>query len=300
MNILTQFHNKLFQRVVLKIPGKIRNKFLRVLPKPMFNSASHTLARWKFEQFMRNKLGHFYLDVDPGMVGTKDLIMKTSILNEKDITEKTDANFYLFSGYSQMLSWLTTLERYGFNLRSASAIMEFGCGSARLIRHLRCIDGIQLVGTDQSSDMIEWCSRNIPGVKFHHNDLKPPLEFAKDNTFDLIYACSVFTHIPLETQKLWIQELSRIIRPGGFLLCDVLGRINQESMLGPEEMAQLRQNGSFTLTATDERASLSTKIIGSWDVFQSRSEIIKAFSSSFKVIDYLPGPLDLLVLQKQK
>ncbi|HWR26612.1 MAG TPA: class I SAM-dependent methyltransferase, partial [candidate division Zixibacteria bacterium] len=272
--------------------------FLSVLPASVRYAISHTIARWNFERYMRGKLGHFYLQVDHGPAGKKELIMKTAILNESDVRTKTDANFYFNSGYEQMLSWLQILERHGFNVRTASAIMELGCGSARLIRHLRCIDGINLVGSDLSSEMVEWCSRNIPGIEFHQNNLKPPLEFADDDTFDLVFAGSVFTHIPIETQGLWIRELNRVIRPGGFLLCDVLGRYHQERMLGPDEMSQLRQNGAFTLTAIDKRASLSTKIIGSWDVFLLRGEVLKAFGSSFVVLDYLPRPLDLLVLQK--
>ena len=282
-------HTKITQKLVSLLPEKTRNRLLK-----------HLSSR-RFEQYMKNRLGHFYIDVDTGPIGTKELIMKTSLMNECDIKKKMDPNVYLSSGRLQIISWMNILEKSGFNIRTAGAIMELGCGTARLIRHLRCIDGVRLVGTDAQSELIEWCSRNVPGIEFHNNDLKPPLEFAENDTFDLVFAASVFTHIPIENQSSWIKELHRVIRPGGFLLCDVAGRYHRECQLSPEEIYRLNKDGVFTLTANDKGASLSTKIVGSWDIFQSRGETIKAFRQSFTVVDYIsnsPGGLDILVLQK--
>jgi SAM-dependent methyltransferase len=39
----------------------------------------------------------------------------------------------------------------------------------------------------------------------------------------LIYALSVFTHLPAPAQTAWLAELSRVLRPGGFLLLSTHG-----------------------------------------------------------------------------
>ena len=81
--------------------------------------------------------------------------MKTSLLRQEDIKEKTDADACFMSGYSVMLLWLQTLEKDGFNLRTTGAIMEFGCVFARLIRHLHCMDGVRVVASDVDAHSIE-------------------------------------------------------------------------------------------------------------------------------------------------
>jgi SAM-dependent methyltransferase len=240
------------------------------------------------------------VETDPGPVGPEEIIMKTAILRKAEVPRQLDPDRYFTLAYGQLLDWLQLLERYSFNLRALGSVLELGCGSARLIRHFRCMDGVRLVGTDVIPESVAWCQQNIPGVEFHVNDLTPPLSFAEDAAFDLAYAASVFTHIPMETRDLWIQEMYRILRPGGFLLWDVLGRYHQQRMLGKNELDQLKAQGHFTLTAKDPLASLSTQIIGSWDVFMTRAEVLKAFGSRFKVLDFIPSRLCLLVLQKPR
>jgi len=298
MKRLRKMLNKLLWPILNKFLWPIHNMFPWLIPYPRRIYLMHKVARKRFNQFMKQRLGHFMVEIDPGPVGPKELILKTAVLGEKSVQEKTNPDYYFMSGYIGMLSWMQILKRCSFNLRTASAIMELGCGSARLIRHLRCIDGIRLVGADVDPDNIAWCQLNVPGIEFNVNDLRPPLLFAEDNSFDLVFAASVFTHIPLETQHVWIEEMYRILRPGGFFLADVLGSYHQRQMLSREDMDRLKKNGQLVLDAGDDRASLSTQLIGSWDVFQTRQEVLRAFGSVFYVHDYLPGGLDLLVLQK--
>lgn len=138
----------------------------------------------------------------------------------------------------------------------------------------------------------------MPDIDFFRNSLEPPLAFAEDESFDLAFANSVFTHIPLDLQGPWIAELRRILRPGGMLICNVIGRSLQEKMLGNDDLATLRKKGHLTIDSASEKASLSTQLIGSWDVFQTMQEVLKAFRAYFHVRDYLPRPLDLLILEK--
>ena len=65
--------------------------------------------------------------------------------------------------------------------------------------------------------------RTSPFARFERNTLAPPLDF-DDESFDLVYALSVFTHLTAELQLAWRDELLRVLRPGGLLLLTTHGR----------------------------------------------------------------------------
>ena len=152
--------------------------------------------------------------------------------------------------------------------------------------------------TDANPTVIDFCRANVPGPDFHVNQLEPPLEFAEDDSFDLVYASSVFTHIPAEMQEPWLNEIKRVLRPGGVFLCTVTGRELRDVMLTPGEQRTVDQGGAITLTADNDNVSLSTKAGGSgWDIFQRRDQVIDVFGRCFDVADYISGGQDLLVLE---
>ncbi len=105
------------------------------------------------------------------------------------------------------------------------SILEWGCGPARLIRHLpTLLEGydLRLVGTDYNRETIAWCQRHLPNIEFVLNDLNPPLPFP-DDSFDVTYNFSVFTHLSEAVQKAWAAELWRVLKPGGRLICTTHG-----------------------------------------------------------------------------
>ena len=253
----------------------------------------------RFHKYVQEQLDLNYRFVEPGAIPPKELIAQTAALNEKELARQCNGDVYLETGYIEVLRIFKILTHFGINPRTIGSVYELGCGTARLLRQFRCIEGVKLVGSDVNPEMIEWCRKNLPDIEFHHNELSPPLTFAEDNSFDLMLASSVFTHIPLETQGLWLAEMQRILRPGGIFICSVLGQFHTSALLNPEEAATLAAQGSLTLTSDDDQATYSTRIGGSaWDVFQTRAEVIRVFGSYFQIVDYIPGVQDFLVLRK--
>ena len=270
-----------------------------LLPKSTVYSIKRQLQENSFQQYTKEKLGQNYRSVAPGAIPPKELIAKTAALNEEELDKQSNQDIYLETGYHEVLRVFKILEHFAINPRTIGSIYELGCGTARLLRHFRCIDGVRLVGSDVNSEMVEWCQANLPEMEFYHNELTPPLNFAEDNSFDLMLASSVFTHIPLDTQELWLAEMERILRPGGIFICSVLGNFHTSVLLSSEEQQELRKQGSFTLTSEDSQATYSTRVGGSaWDVIQTRSEVIRVFGSYFQIVDYIPGVQDFLVLRK--
>jgi SAM-dependent methyltransferase len=238
---------------------------------------------------------------NPGPVQSRELAMATSAMSAKDLDRMTDLDIYFRSAYHWMRFSMEALVKVQFDFRTVDTILEFGCGSARLLRLLRCIPNVKLIGSDMNSVCIDWCRKNIAGVEFHQNEVQPPLAFVQESTIDLIFACSVFTHIALDLQKLWLEELYRILKPGGIFLCTVLGERYIESMLSRQDQEILARDGSFELGPDHERISLSSKKTGQDDVFQTREQVLESFGSVFDVIDYLERGAklqNLLILQR--
>ncbi len=282
--------------LMLKI---IRKLAKTALPKEQVYKIKRRIEEKRFHDYLQQHLDLNYRQADPGLVPPRELIAQTAALNEEELERQCNGDVYFETGYLEVLRIFKILNHFGINLRTIGSIFELGCGTARLLRHFRVIEGVRLVGSDVNSEMVEWCQKNLAGMEFYHNDLTPPLTFVEDNCFDLMIASSVFTHIPLETQELWLGEMQRILQPGGIFICSVLGQFHVSALLSPEEAKSLQNAGSYTLTSNNAQATYSTRIGGSaWDVFQTRAEIIKVFGSYFQIVDYIPGVQDFLVLRK--
>lgn len=99
-------------------------------------------------------------------------------------------------------------------------ILEWGCGPGRIIRHLAHdppFPATSFIGSDFNSESIEWCRRYLPGIQFTVNDGEPPLALA-DQEVDIVYARSVFTHLPDRLARAWIKDLRRVVKPGGLIV----------------------------------------------------------------------------------
>ena len=281
---------------MLKIIRKIAKT---LLPKSKVYQVKRQIEENRFHKYAQEKLELNYCHLNPDLVPPKELIAQTAALDEQELEKQCNGDVYFETGYFEVLRVFKILEHFGINIRTIGSVYELGCGTARLLRHFRCIEGVRLVGSDVNPEMIEWCQANLTGIEFYHNELSPPLTFAQDDSFDLMLASSVFTHIPLETQELWLAEMQRILRPGGIFVCSVLGQFHASVLLSPQEIQNLQTKGNFTLTSDDSQATYSTRVGGSaWDVFQTRAEVIRVFGSYFQIVDYIPGVQDFLVLRK--
>ena len=120
-------------------------------------------------------------------------------------------------------------------LGELDAVLDFGCGCGRVTRYWHDFDG-GVAGSDLNGDAVEWCRTNLPFASFAPNTLAPPLAFDAQS-FDLVYALSVFTHLTEELQLAWRDEVGRVLRPGGYFLLSTHGR-SYVPRLEPDERAR--------------------------------------------------------------
>lgn len=144
--------------------------------------------------------------------------------------------WFLRSGKAGAESIRAILEKNGIATGRLKSLLDFGCGSGRVIRHWISLKGTKVYGADYNPQLIEWCRENLAFAQFEVNDLAPPLAY-EDEKFDLIYALSVFTHLPESLQHDWMKELFRVLKPGGYLVISLHGEHYLE-VLDPQSQQQ--------------------------------------------------------------
>jgi SAM-dependent methyltransferase len=102
--------------------------------------------------------------------------------------------------------------------RPMRSVMEFGSGWGRIIRCFsRDMDRQNLQGIDCMPAAIDICKTTNPYAQFRLVDPFPPTTLANDS-FDVVYAYSVFSHLSEEAHMRWLEEFKRLLRPGGLLI----------------------------------------------------------------------------------
>lgn len=143
-------------------------------------------------------------------------------------SEFKDDNYYLESAEKES----NRLIDY-FQCTQQSRILDIGCGQGRLpIGILRVIGEINYIGIDVDLKSINWCKQYIeskhPSFKFKHLNLynerynkngnKIDAGFCFDvaeNSVDIIYLFSVFSHTTEEDMRAYLIDFSRILDKGG-------------------------------------------------------------------------------------
>lgn len=111
----------------------------------------------------------------------------------------------------------------GVDMSSVASGLDFGCSSGRVVRSLAAAyPAIAWHGSDPNVPAIAWASENLPDIDFFVNDNLPPLPLA-DASLDLAYAISIWSHFEPALGLRWFEEMHRVLRPGGHLVCTTHG-----------------------------------------------------------------------------
>ena len=173
-------------------------------------------------------------------------------------------------------------------------VLEWGCGPARVIRHLPAAFGAktEVYGSDYNQDSIKWCSKSIPGVNFTLNGLEPPLPF-DSGFFDFVYSISVFTHLSESVSRAWIEELLRITHSGSILIITMQGDAYLEKLL-PDEVETYRSQGIVLRGKVTEGSRI-------FSAFHSRDYLTTQLFKNLEVVEFIPSPTlgqDMWILRK--
>ena len=186
----------------------------------------------------------------------------------------------------------------GGSMAEVRQAFDFGCGCGRLlIAATSRWPHVQWTGCDVDRPAIEWCATQLPEVRAFKNDAAPPLRML-DAEFDLVWCGSVFTHLDEARQDAWLDELGRVLRPGGWLLASVLGPTYWGDLPAATVRA-IREKG-FLFARTEPTDWIRPE----WyqTAWHTEEYVRRHWVRGFEVVRYIPRGLhslqDLVVLQK--
>jgi SAM-dependent methyltransferase len=154
----------------------------------------------------------------------------------------------LLDGKLNLQKMQEILKKNGAGLETFDAILDFGCGCGRILRHMPRLTAAKLFGCDYNAKLVDWCRNNLSFATFKQNHIHEKLEYP-DHSFDFIYAWSVFTHLTEHQNKFWIDELRRVLRLGGYLYFTTHGRAFEASI--PNAMREQFHAGKFVAKGED-------------------------------------------------
>lgn len=143
------------------------------------------------------------------------------------------------------------VSKNGKELNDEIEILDCGVGWGRLYRSLlRYVDTKSILGVDIDPKIIQICLDSMPYGHFKVIDKNPPYTILKDDSFDLIYLYSVFSHLSEAGFISMINEFSRIIKKDGFLVFTTLkpAHLNVwNSRLDSEGYGPILKNCNFSI-----------------------------------------------------
>lgn len=192
----------------------------------------------------------------------------------------------------------------GRHMHDFDRVLDWGVGCGRVARHFPNDRAGALTGCDIDQDNVEWCSSHLAGT-FVHCRMAPPLPFGNDS-FDLIYGVSVFTHLREAMQLRWLEELYRVMARSALLLTTIHGQTAIDfSRHAPPEywrlQEEVKRNG-IVFTGDNSQLEGHADHGGEYvNVIHSLDYVHRVWGRYFRVEHILRGYIlhhDLVVLRK--
>jgi SAM-dependent methyltransferase len=190
-----------------------------------------------------------------------------------------DVDWFIRSGKLGADSIRTILSNNNLRIEKFGSILDFGVGCGRVMRHWRDLKGPALHGCDYNPLLIDWDQNHLSFAKFSVNPLRGRLNYS-DNSFDLIYALSVFTHLSIDNQNFWIEELTRVVKPGGYLLFTTHGDWYLDQ-LPRENQAKYRAGEPVVFGAEQEGSNICT-------TFHPYSYVVQTMARHLQLVEAVP------------
>ncbi len=161
------------------------------------------------------------------------------------VVDKPGADYFLDSGSEHAGFFAELLARNGHPIAGLRSVLDLGCGCGRVARWWAPVSGPRFYGCDYNPKLAGWCAENLPFLDARVNGLEPPLPFDDAKPLGLIYALSVFTHLPDDVERRWLDEIRSSLGAGDLFLFTVSGE-RYADRLGTADRARFDRGERIT------------------------------------------------------
>lgn len=245
--------------------------------KTLYHRLVPASIRYPVGHFRRSVADHYRRLATPGPLPPRrllDRVQMTPWIHE-----------YLRVGRVSASTLAEALDRFGVARDAPADVLDFGCGLGRTLRFV--VDGAwRLSGCDVDAEQIAWCRKAFPSLDLRVNASSPPLPWSADS-FDALWAVSVFTHFAETEQDAWADELARVLRPGG---------VAAITTMGPRALS-----GFVQLDTAANREHLHDEgfvyhrggeAFNARGAFHTRAGLERFFARHFEIREWIDGGLD--------
>jgi ubiquinone/menaquinone biosynthesis C-methylase UbiE len=182
-------------------------------------------------------------------------------------------------------------------------ILDWGCGTARVTQHLHQNAPYSLLyGADINAEIIQWNSQHINGIHFNTITQAHSLPYPS-HFFNLVYGISVFTHLTIQEQIAWLDELLRVMESGGILILSTHGSYFNKQ-LSKKQLGLLEKQGFLELVEGAKGTPIGDRnfaVYQDFHVQKAHFEINFNIIQSYQGQEYpqIMGGQDLWILQKK-
>lgn len=190
-------------------------------------------------------------------VHPEDLIFQFLYGNGVFPTKADAINYYFDDGARSARKVADHVARFARPAEDVRHVLEFASGYGAVTRHLTsALHGYQLASCDIHPEAIDFLSAEIgvPTV----TSASSPDDFTPQETYDVVFALSFFSHMPRSTWSSWLARLIDTLRTDGILLFTTHGALSQQHF----PQAELDQEG-FWFEPQSEQHDLDGETYGS-------------------------------------
>ena len=210
-----------------------------------------------------------------------DLMLLIHLFKSGDFNKSLNAYFRL--GHQTALLLQDVLKEH--SIQNAKSFLDFGSGYGRVTRFLPFALGkdIEVFTSEVKSEAIAFNENELGFKGIHHGSQAE--SFPTDQHFDVIFAGSIFSHLPEKMLEEWLTKLAEVLSPNGLLLFTTHNTTLDSSLAGKD----------FHYTTNSEDAVLDMVS----DHLSDTSEYGTTYISDRK-ITHLMGDLHLSFETKRK